>query len=249
MPFLIDGFDYPYKPFAQPTIEPAIHWFRNSAGRMDGRDFGAGQDKFLCEMTFENTPEAIDDLVATLITAGTGTVILSGITEGMAPFGPLVDYEQEIEAVIDRVSERKFPTLGRMSTVSARIRAVAPALLSVTPSLATLRLQPNYEANDNLDLPTAFTYSQAAHRLDRGVSSGRFTGRFVQTTVEARAVLAYLLVTARANVITFPALDVTYPFGQAGAGSDGCKITKWSLRRLNLSMWEFRITFDQDLEP
>lgn len=248
MPLVINGNSYRFKPFAQPEIVPAIDWLLDSAKRMNGRDFGAGQDKYFSELTFEDTKDTIDSLQADLDLDGRGTITVNGLDPGQEIFGPEVDYAEDIEATLDPKGKRKYVTLGKMSALSVRLRARTPALLGTTASLATLRLQEGWEADSELDLPTAWTYSQGVTRLDRKVKGGGFVGRFVQTTTEARAILAYLLTTARVATVPFPSLDVDFPFGYvSGNGSHNCKIPKWEIARRDLSTWEFKITFTPEL--
>jgi len=93
----------------------------------------------------------------------------------------------------------------------------------------------------------AFSMTQAAYYGDHRADVGTFVGTFQQRPAEARAILAYLLTTARANAFTLPTFPgITYPFGQArGSGPFNCKVTAFDLSRKNLNRWTFKITFQE----
>ncbi len=74
---------------------------------------------------------------------------------------------------------------------------------------------------------------------------GTFEATFSQKTTEIQAILAYILTTARANSIAWPAAlsTVAYPWGRTRGTPVNCKITSFSLSRKNLNRWSLRIKF------
>jgi hypothetical protein len=134
---------------------------------------------------------------------------------------------------------------GSVLDVSLTFRALSPSVLGTTPSLSTLRLQEGWEGDHTTEVAKSFSLNQTAFYADRQSDIGKFTGMFSQTTTELKAILAYILVTARASSFTFPTLSgVTYPFGIAkGSGPFNCKIKDFKISRKNLNRWSIMIEF------
>jgi hypothetical protein len=244
---MIAGTAFKFLPYAQPVINPAIQWIRDSAGYPNGSDRGAAQDIYEARLRFEGPEATMDSLESVLQSNREGLTLSSFSTTGQEIFGPEVSYVGSISAAIVEYGRRVHTTLNRVSGLDLTIRALSPTLLGTTPSLASLRLQEGWEGGQDWDVGKAFSMTQVAAYADHRGDTGMFVGTFQQKPAEARAILAYLLTTARASTITLPTFSgVTYPFGQPrGAGPFNAKITAFDVRRKDLNRWIFRLTFEE----
>ncbi len=175
---------------------------------------------------------------------------MTGFTEEV--FAPNVDHSGDIDAAIVSMKPRRDAGQnaagGQMYEFSVKLRAIAPPLLSTTPSLAALRIQYGVEADKSYTSGKAFTYSGAAIYGDKRADIGSYPGKFLQTKAELQAILAYILITARATEITFPSLGVTYPFGVVRGGlPKSAKIVSFSFSRKDFIMWNLSITFAENV--
>ena len=243
----IGGVSHSFRPFGQPTIRPAILWTRDAAGYPMGSDRGAAQDVYEARVTFADTEANLDTLQQTLNANREGVTLSSFSTTGQEIFGPEVNYSGSISATVVDFGEREHIHFNKVSQLQVTFRALSPTLLGTTASLASLRLQEGFTGDQSWDVAKSFTYSQAAAYKDGRADVGRLSGTFIQKPAEARAILAYLLTTARATAVTLPTFPgLTYPFGRPkGSGPFNCKITKFEVSRLNLNRWTFKIDFEE----
>lgn len=245
----IAGTAFPFQPYGEPKITSSILWTTKSNGYPSGSDRGAAQDVYEAKVTFAGLEAAIDTLQTTLQANREGVALTAFSTTGQEIFGPEVSYAGTINATVTAFEPRVHIHHNKVSEVTLTFRAISPTLLGTTASLATLRRQEEWEGDQGWTVGKAFSYNQTAVYSDPGAEVGTFTGTFSQKPAEARAILAYLLTTARANSITLPTFSgMTYPFGTPrGAGPFQVKIPKWELSRNGLNRWVFRITFTETI--
>lgn len=242
----ISGTGYKIRPWPQFIIKPAILWAQSSSGYWTGSDRGAAQDIYESNFTVQTTDTTMNAL-QTAINAARESITLSGFNTDI--FSPNVDQTGSITASIIDFGERqqlKFATSSTsVHSLELTFRAIAPTLLGTTPSLSTLRLQEGWTGDHTYEVAKAFSQNQTAFYADRKSDIGKFTGMFSQTTTELKAILAYILVTARASSFTFPTFaGVTYPFGVArGSGPFNCRIKDFKISRKNLNRWALMIEF------
>ncbi len=101
-------------------------------------------------------------------------------------------------------------------------------------------INPDDDADNSYEARKIFSQNQTAYYTDHLSDIGTFTGRFVQTTAQMRAILAYLLVTARASSFSFPNIGVAYPFGytRGAYASKTCKVKSFEFSRRNFVFWD-----------
>jgi len=109
-------------------------------------------------------------------------------------------------------------------------------------------LQLTAKAGNDFTAGKIFAYDQTAAYADPRKDIGLFKGSFRQTTAQTKAILKYVLSTARASTIAFPTLGgVTYPFGVIrGALPKNAKIIDFSVSRHNLVFWDIELTFAEE---
>lgn len=245
---IIDEIDHNVAQWPKAIIRPAILWMQDAAGNWNGSDRGAAQDVYESQVVFVNTETLINQLQVDLETAR-DTVSLTGFTAPI--FSPEVDHTGSIAASVVAMGPRRHRAFGvpsassQMLELPVTFRAISPSLLGTTPSLSTLRLQEGYDGDASFEIGKAFTYNQSGVYADHKSDIGVFKGRFRQKVEEVRAILAYLLVTARANAFTLPTLGgVTYPFGvNRGTGPFQAKIKSIGITRSNFVFYDLDLEF------
>lgn len=240
------GGGFNFRPWPTITILPAIQWIQDSAGYWNGSDRGASQDAYEATAVFSGTEGTINALEANLDYFREAIELNNFI----APlFAPNVDHTGTINAVVLGVkrTQIQFGNPTHIYALEVRFRAIATTLLSTTPSLATLRVQDGFDASHSYESPKAFTYGQTAVYGDRRSDIGTFEATFSQKTAEVQAILAYLLTTARANSVAFPAAlsTVAYPWGRTRGAATNCKVIGFTLARKNLNRWTLKIKFTE----
>lgn len=243
----IGGTGFRFRQWPTFSISPAILWVDDSAEYPNGSDRGATRDAYLATVVFHGREPTINNLELTL-DANRETVSLSNFSAPI--FAPNVDHTGTINAVVKTMKRTQVQwgapsATNQIYELEVVFRAITPPLLATTPSLASLRVQDGFEAGHSYTSPKAFTYNQAAVYGDRRTDEGAFEAPFSQKTAEAQAILAYLLITARANSFAFPAAlaTVAYPWGRARGAPANCKVTGISGTRKNLNRWTLKIKF------
>ena len=234
------------RPFAAPSISRAILWDQNSAGYWMGSDRGAAQDIYSTSLVIQATDSTFNTIQTTVNSNREGVTLSAFLTD---VFAPTVDQTGSVSCSILDFGERKHIAFAGAAAgvfgVTLGLRAISPTLLTPTPSLATLRLLEGWEGDHTTEIGKGFAYDQTATYSDRKSDVGAFTGRFSQTTTELKAILAYIMVTARAAAFVMPTLSgASYPFGVAkGNGAFNVKIKDFSFTRANLNRWNLMIKF------
>lgn len=236
----VGGTAFRCRPWPKPKVIPAIEWVQDSAGAWIGSDRGAAQDIYEAEVTFADSNVNIIGLEIVLNANREGITLSTMNTE---IFAPNVNHTGSIAcSVVDfgvRENVQFSGTTSSVQTLTVTFRALSPTLLGTTPSLATLRLQEAYSGDHSWEVGKAFAYSQAGAYSDHKSDTGYFKGAFQQTRTEAQAILAYLLITARATAVTLPTFPgVEYPFGYTrGPGPFLASIPKFEISRKDLNRW------------
>lgn len=241
----IDGTEYKFRPFPTTIIRPAIQWTVDSAGYYHGSDRGIAQDIYETTLTFSRVEADINALQAALNSNRETMVLSSFNSTGQEIFGPEVNYSGSINATVINYDKIDHIHFNKIASTNVTFRALAVTYLSTTPSLSSLRLDEGWEGNQEFNIGKSFSLTQAASYGDHSGNLGRLVGTFTAKPSEAKAIMAYLNITARANTVALPTfLGVTYPFGYSrGTGPFNCKIPKWDVKRKDLNRWSFKIEF------
>lgn len=246
---IIGGTSFNIAQWPEPTTRPAITWKRGADGYHVGRDRGASEDVYEGRVRVFGIPATLDSLQAVLDANREG-ITLSGFNTGEMIFGANVSYAGSISATVTDFGMRRNLQSTTVFELEIGFRAISPTLLGTTPSLASLRLQEGWEGNRSTDITKHFSYSQDASYLQHGTDAGIFTGRFLQTTDQMKAIRAFLLSEARAAPFQFPNVMADfYPFGANESERTFqmvCAVA-WSDRRVNLNRWELSLTLAQAL--
>lgn len=230
---IIPGFKYNGKPMAN--------------GNYRASDRGASQDIYETDVVFYGTEEVINTLQETL-EENRESVNLTGFSDYI--FAPIVDHTVEtIVATITTQNLRKMKAFAGETTgmweLAVTFQIVEnPALSYPTPSLSGLVLQMESEQDKTFTSMKSRTYEGEVGYQDLNVDSGVFRAKFIQTTAQAQAMIAYFIVTARSGIVSFPTIGgVAYPFGIVrGALPKSCNILEFSFTRLNFMQWEIGFT-------
>jgi hypothetical protein len=242
--FTLAGSGVSVKAWPRPEIDPAILWVQDSAGNWNGSDRGAAQDVYTADVTFMGVESEIDTVESYLQSNREG-VTLAAFTSPI--FAPNVSHTGSISATVSRLARRRHRAYGAGAAkgvyeLDATLRAISPNLLGTTPSLATLKLQEGFEADKSYEVGKDFTYNQTAVYSDQASDSGRFIGTFRQTVDETRAILAYLLTTARAASIAVPTLgNLTYAWGQPRGVATNCRVKSIGITRRDFVFYDLEI--------
>lgn len=236
----------PMRPWPTHRITPAILWIQDSAGYWHGSDRGAAQDVYEATALFQGLESDMNDFEETL-EAAREQVDISGFETPL--FAPNVDHTGTVNAVVQSMRRRQvqYGSPSHIYELEVGFRAIAPTLLTTTPSLSTLRVQDGFDAGHSYTSPKAFTYDQTAQYGDARADVGTFEATFQQSTAEAQAILAYILITARANAVAWPAAlsSVAYPWGRSRGTPTNCKILGVTIARKNLNRWILKIKFGE----
>lgn len=240
--------NYNFLEWPKPLQRTAILWEQSSAGYWSGSDRGAAQDIYETTLSFYDTETNINALQTAL---GSNREGISLAAFSVPIFSPTVDHTVSISAAVTSFGKRRqtkfVPAASGMYVLDVAFRAISPTLLTPTPSLSTLRLQESFDADHTWEAGKAFTYDQTASYADSNSDVGTFKAKFTQTTAEMQAIIAYILVTARAGTVVLPTFaGVTYPFGIAkGSGAFNCKINDFKVTRNSVHFWDIEIMFTE----
>jgi len=235
------------RPWAIPVIKPAITWVQDAKGFWHGSDRGAAQDVYETTILVQVSETLMDTLQGTFYSTSRELVNVTAINTDF--FAPTVDQSGTVSSTIVDFGQRKHLQFAGASIslqdISMTVRAVSPTLLTPTPSLATLKIQEGWEGDASREIAKGFAYDRTPSYNDRASDAGRFVGRFSQTTVQLKAILAYIMVTARASSFAFPTLaGVPNPFSVSrGSLPVNVNIVDFSFSRANLNRWNLTIDF------
>jgi len=242
----IGGTAYRCQPWPKPIIRPAITWGQNTAGYWYGFDRGTAQDIYEAEITFTDTDAVINSLKGVL-NSNRGAISLTSLQTPI--FAPNVDQTGTISCSAVDFGQREHVqwagTGSNIQTLTVRFRAISPTLLAPTASLATLRIQERYQGDHSWPINKHFAYNQTGSYIDHGSDVGTLKASFQQTLTESRAILRYILNTARADSFTLPTFSgLTYPFGVSrGAGPFSCMVKSVQVYRKDLNRWILNLEF------
>lgn len=241
---LIAGIGFRFRPWPKPTITASIQWIQDSAGYWNGSDRGYAQDVYEATALFQGRESVINTLEQTL-ESNRESIVLSGFEAPL--FAPNVDHTGTITAAVLEIQRRQvqFGLSGHVYELVVTFRAIAPTLLSTTPSMAGLRPQEGFSAQASYESPKAFAYGQTAYYGDHRSDTGTLEVDLVQNLAQTRAILAYVLTTARASAVAFPSAlsTIAYPWGRARGSATNCKITGLEVSRMNLNRWKIKLRF------
>lgn len=230
----------------QPAIQWSVSHVDLENGYLDACDESAALDIYTSELAFV-LKQADMDTLRTVLGANRESLTLSAF--GVPIFAPNVDHSGSIAASLIVPGKREHVAFayvgGGVHRANLTFRAHAPTLLTPTPSLAALRLQKGWNGDHTWDVAAGFTSGHTPKYSDKRTDAGFFNGKFLQTTAEMPALLAYILTTARGNAFTLPTFPgVNYPFGaDKGAGPFNCRIKSFSFSRIAVSHWTLNIEF------
>lgn len=232
----------------KPITRPAIKWHQISNGNWRGSDRGASEDIFSANVIFQGSRADLVILESMLdsnrnefnATFGTGEEV----------FGADIDYSSAIQVTVTdygQIGQLAYDKWGMNLT----LRAYQPTFLSVTESLACLRLSSFVSQQySKFDLTKQFTYDEVSVFNDHASDPGFFEGVFTQKTFEMKQIRRYLLNTLRNGSATpFPSFGgITTPFGsREGTGPFTFRVIEWEdLGRPNLVDWNLRIKFARE---
>lgn len=246
---IIGGVNFGLQPWPEPKTNLALgKWKGLGTGYQSARDRGFEQDIYESRVLISDGPAVIDSL-QTVLNANRKGIVLSGFNAAEMIFGANVNYSGSINATVVDFGKRKNLYNDVLFDLEINFRAISPTLLATEPSLSGLKLQEKFEGDRSTDITKHFGYDGSASYLDHKTDAGIFTGRFLQTTEQMKAIRAYLLTVARVNAIPFPAMGVGVfrPFGANAAQStfQKCNVIAWRDKPLKLNLWELEITFAQ----
>jgi hypothetical protein len=229
------------------TLRRNITWAEDSAGFWQPCDRGTDGDFYNARVTAFGTKSEMENFADWIEANGRGTFTITDL-DGIV-FAPIVNQAGTLSATIIDLErlQRTFTAPGGegIDEVTFTLRAVQPALVSSpAASLESLRLQEQFEHDKSTSVLKDFFQDGGAVSFDLGHDTGRFLGKFLQTTYEAKAILRYLMGTNRTAAFAFPALEgVDYPFGKARGSSLQCRAKEVKISRVSLDRWNFEIEF------
>jgi len=237
------GTSYPVQLWPTCPIQPAILWDQDAAGYWGGSDRGASQDIYESTCLFAG-PEGTINTLEQALDANRESMTLGAF---QAPiFAPNVDHTGSLTVAALDIQRKQvqYGISAHVYSLQVTFRAIAPPLLATTPSLAGLRPQDGFVATNSYESPKAFSMSQTAYYGDHRSDSGTLDVTLVQNTATTRAILAYILTTARANAVAFPsalAATIAYPWGRSRGAPTNCRFTGLSVSRKNLNRWTLQL--------
>lgn len=240
----IGGTAYNFRPWPDISISPAIKWVVNASGNYLGSDRGVAYDIHESTVKFADTETNINSLISVL-NSNRETVALSSFQTDV--FAPEVNQSGSVTCSHEITGEKKrvFHATTAIYEMDVKFRAIAPSLIGTSASLSTLRIKEALTADQSWSLGRSFSESGAHFYSDRRRDVGRLSASFSQTTAQLKAILSYLLTTARASTITLPTFSgLTYPFGYLrGTGPFNAKVLSFGISRENLNRWTLDIEF------
>lgn len=242
----IGGTSFRVRQWPEYRIEPAIKWVRDGAGNWHSSDRTHAQDIYGTKLDFVDTEDKINSL-ANILNSNRNTITLSGFN--FDAFPPNVNQTGSITCAFTVDSQKRRVQVSTnvedVYSLSVDFRAIGATVLGTTPSLSTLRLVESITPDHSWDIGRSWTKSGAHAYADYGTDVGILRAGFSQTTTELKAILAYLLTTARGASITLPTFTgLDYPFGYSrGTGTFSAKILNFDISRRNLNRWGLNIDF------
>jgi hypothetical protein len=242
----IGGTAFRVRPWPRPKIKRAIQWKRAANGNVYGSDRGASQDIYTTEVSFLDTEDKINS-ISNILNSNKDTVTLSAFNVDI--FAPNIDHTGSITCAYEVTSERRRENVSTshedMYSLTVVFRAIAPSVLGTTQSLSTLRLKEAITPDHSRTIGRSFSTSGAQAYAEYVSDTGFLKASFSQKTSEVKAILAYLLTTARASSFTLPTFTgLDYPFGYSrGSGSFSTVAVDINIARANLNRWDLDIDF------
>lgn len=240
------------KPWPAPKYTPNVTWQQDSSGRWLPCSRTVAGDFWDLRVTAFGPKADMDALALWLDRNGRGSFTVEAVDGELFP--PLIDQSSPLTACVVDVERmlRVFwasPVNG-VDELVFTLRLLSPMFITATPSIASLRLQPEDERDSSWPMSPAFYAGGGATFADRQDRAGRYRARFVQMTDEVAGILAFLVHgPGRASAFPFPTfIGVEHPFGPARGGAlKPCRVREWSLERVSLHMWAFEIEFVEDV--
>lgn len=228
-----------FRPWPAFSIKPAIQWVQDSAGYWNASDRGAAQDIYESTALFQGTETTINALEQVL-ESNRSAITLTDFSADL--FAPNVDHTGSISATVlsHERSQIHFGLADDVYSLLVRFRAISPSLLGTTPSLSGARPQEGFTADHSNEMGKSFSYDRTAFYQDRSSDIGVLRVDLEQNATQTKAILAYLLVTARTAAVAFPFATIAYPWGRSRASSN-CKVKSFSVYRMNLNRWRFTL--------
>lgn len=231
-----------------PDTRDSIKWHQVSNGNWRGSDRGALEDVFEANVNFMGPRADLVNLESSLDSNRYEFDAIFG--DGEEIFGADIDYSSAISVTVVNYGKIQQLGFGKWS-MPLKLRAHQPTFLSVSGSLACLRLSSFVSTQESkFDLTKQFTYDELTYFNDHVADPGVFEGEFTQNTFEMKQIRRYLLNTLRnASATPFPTFGgITTPFGsREGAGPFTFRIVDWQdLGRPNLTDWKLRIKFARE---
>lgn len=231
--------------FPEPKVEPALEWVEDAQGRLQAIDRGASQDVYTSKAVLHGTDDELNAMIETVAEARGDVLELTDVKEYL--FLPIVNHAVSMNVAfkLGRRVQVDFSDIP-LYQVPVELRAQSPTLKTTTPSLASLRPQPKYEADSSLDAETKWSYAQGAFPIDGGSDSGRHVGFYRQYSEEMEAILRFVLGTSGRNAsFTFPAgLGIDSPFGPRSE-STTCRVRLLEAKRRDLLFWDLKLEFPE----
>lgn len=232
----------------RPDTIWSVKWHQVSNGNWRGADRGPGEDIYMADIVFEGPRSELETLETFLAANRLAWNITLG--QGEEIFGADIDYSSAIAVtVVDygKISQLGFDKWG----MAMKLWADSPSFLSVTPSLAALRLSSHVSRQySDFDITKTFSYDEVPFYSDHATDPGFFEGEFTQTFAEMKAIRRYLMSTLRNGSATpFPDFGgITTPFGyREGTGPFAFRIFDWQdLGRPNYIDFKMRIKFARE---
>jgi len=236
----------------KPLTAISTDWTQVSDGGWKATDRGVAQDSFSANVIFRGPRTELVDLETALDDNRCEFTATFG--QGEEVFGMDLDYSSSYLITVTEygtIQQEQFDAW----TLNLTIRLFTPVFLSVTGSLASLRLGSFLTVqNSEFDIKKYFSYTSNPFYTDRGTDPGIFEAEFTQTCLEMKAIRRYLLLTNRTSSFAFPAFpNVTTPFGSRMPTVASGQLFTWiifweDLGRANYTDWGIRIRFARDRE-
>ena len=221
-----------------PETQLAIEWRQVSDGNWLAVDRGADADTYEAIVNFTGDEDQISAVidayeVARAGEAGAGVYALSltGIGDNEHIFGEDVSHTDAsaLSVAFMELGERVQRTLKGWG-ISARLRLVNPVFVG-TAAMQTLKYcDVGVAADSSVTVSVRDTYDGSLSYADHDSDAGLFTGTFLLTIAEMRAMRRYIA-TQRGGIFTLAdTFGIAEPFGPRSTGSYpySCKLIDWS---------------------
>ena len=235
------------KPDFKPSTTLALSWVQCADGNFKATDRGTSVDVYETEFNLYAKEEEINQFVNAVYsnrTAGVCHFSLSGFESTEHIFGEDVDHTGSIDVTILDISDIKQGSW-KVRGITVKARALSPTFIG-SPSLPTLKsLDIGYGEAVNRTIEKYDSYTGAFSYIDRACDTGVFTGTFLFSLADMRAMRRYIA-TERGDTISIPAIHgVEYPFGpyRNSTYPINVKITDWQdLGMWGVQHWKMQIT-------